>query len=135
MKAFGEKASVSALVSKRSIEIRDFDETVEKKEVMVWHGMALGRPAFIGSCRLFTRFSGVKIAVIQLTEADAAHLLQLGEMRIGCVECRIREHPGVARCFQCLGYGHMSRGCGNPDRKGACWRCGATGHVANCVIF
>ena len=39
-------------------------------------------------------------------------------------------HPEVARCFRCLGYGHGSQGCGHPDRKNACWRCGTTGHLA-----
>ena len=68
--------------------------------------------------------------MIQLAEADAARLLQLGKLRIGWVACRIREHVEVARCFRCLGYGHGSRGCSNLDRKNACWRCGGTGHLA-----
>ena len=88
--------------------------------------LALGIPAFEGSCRLFTRFGGVKTAVIRLAEADTAHLLQLGKLRIGWVMCRIREHVEVARCFRWLGYGDGSRGCSNPDRKNACSRCGAT---------
>ena len=128
--AVGERAQISALVSTRSLEIRDLDETVEKEEVVSALCLALGRPAFEGSCRLFTRFGGVKTAVIRLAEADAARLLQLGKLRIGWVACRIRGHVEVARCFRCLGYGHGSRGCSNPDRKNACWRCGATGHLA-----
>ena len=95
--------------------------------------MALGRPVLDGSCRLFTRFGGVKTAVIRPTEADATRLLQLGKVKIGWVARRIREHVEVVRCFRCLGYGHGSRGCCNPDRKDACWRCGTTGHLArNC---
>ena len=90
--AVGERAQISALVSTRSLEIRDLDETVEKEEVVAALCLALGRPALDGSCRLFTRFGVVKTAVIRLAEADAAHLLQLGKLRIGWVECRIREH-------------------------------------------
>ena len=67
---------------------------------------------------------------LRLAEADAVRLLQLSKLRIGWVECRIREHAEVARCYRCLGYGHGSRGCSNPDRKSACWRCSATGHLA-----
>ena len=54
--AVGKRAQVSALVSTRSLEIRDLDETVEKEEVVDALCLALGRPAFDGSCRLFTRF-------------------------------------------------------------------------------
>ena len=126
----GKVAQISALVSTRSLEIRDLDETVEKEEVVSALCLALGRPAFEASCRLFTRFGGVKTAVIRLAEADAARLLQLGKLSTGWVEYRIREHVEVARCFRCLGNGHGSRGCSNPDRKNACWRCGATGHLA-----
>ena len=68
--------------------------------------------------------------MIRLAETDAARLLQLGKLRIGWNACRIREHAEVARYFRCLGYGHGSRGCSNPDRKNACWRCSATGHLA-----
>ena len=128
--AVGERTEISALVSTSSLEIRDLDETVEKEEVMSVLCLALVRPAFNGSCRLFTRFGWTKTAVIRLAEADARCVLQLGKVRMGWVECRVREHVEVARCFRCLGYGHGSRGCGYPDRKNAYWRCGTTGHFA-----
>ena len=129
-RAVGERTEISALVSNRSLEIRDLDETVEKEEVMSALCLALGRPALDGSCRLFTRFVGVKTAVIRLAEAHATRLHKLGEIRIGWIACRIREHAEVARCFRCLGYGHGSRGCCNPDRRNSCWRCGVAGHMA-----
>ena len=50
----GERAQISALVSKRSLEIRDLEETVEKEEVVSALCLALGKPAFEGSCRLFS---------------------------------------------------------------------------------
>ena len=105
-----ENAEISARVSTRSLEIRDLNETVEKEEVVPVLCLALGIPVLYGSCRLFTSFGGVKTAVIRLDEADAARLLQLCKVRIGCVSCRINEHAEVARC-------HGSRGCDNPDRK------------------
>ena len=91
--------------------------------------LALGRPALDGSCRLFTHFAGVKAAVFQLAQADAARLLKLGKVSIRWVKCRIWEHVEVTRCFRCLGYGYGSRGCSNPDKKDACWKCGTTGHL------
>ena len=53
----GERAQISALVSIRSLEIRDLDETVEKEEVVSALCLALGRLALDESCRLFTSFS------------------------------------------------------------------------------
>ena len=81
--AVGERAQISALVSSRSLKIRDLDETVEKEKVVSALCLALGRAELEGSCRLFTRFGGVKTAVIRLAEVDAARLLHLGKLRIG----------------------------------------------------
>ena len=77
-RAVGERAKISALVSTRSLEIRDLDETVEKEEVVSALCLALGRPALDRSCRLFTSSGGVRTAEIQLAEADATRLLQMG---------------------------------------------------------
>ena len=82
-RAVRERAEILALVSMRSLGIRGLDETVEKEEVVSVLYWALGRPALDGSCRLFTRFAGLKTAVIWLAEADAARLLQMGKIRIG----------------------------------------------------
>ena len=68
-RAVGERAEISALVSTRSLEIRDLNETVEKEGVVSALCLALGRPALDGSCRLFTRFGWVKTAVIRLASA------------------------------------------------------------------
>ena len=78
-----ERAEISALVSTRSLEIRDLDETVEKEEVLSVLCLALGRPVLDESCRFFTRFGGVKTSVLWLAEADATRLLQLGKVKIG----------------------------------------------------
>ena len=41
--------------------------------------------------RLFKRFGGVQSAVVRLTEPDARSLLGLGKLRVGWVNCHIRE--------------------------------------------
>ena len=79
----GEKAEISALVSTRSLEIRNLDETVEKEEVVSVLCLALGRPVLDGSCRLFTRFGWVKTVMIRLAEEDGTRLLHLGKVKIG----------------------------------------------------
>ena len=86
---------------------------------------------------LVNRFLYSKTKTVRKVDLDASpgaegwkDVLQLGKIRIGWVVCRIRERTEVAGGFMCLGYGHGSQGCCNPDRKNACWRCGATGHLA-----
>ena len=104
--AVGQRAEVKSLVSKRSVEIRDLDETITRQDVVAALCVALGKPDLGHQCRLYKRFGGVQTAVVCLTEADAQSLLGLGKLGVGCVNCRIREHVEVARCFRCQGYGH-----------------------------
>ena len=47
------------MVSKRSLEVRDLDETVTRKEVVAALCNALGKPDLGDQCRLYKRFSGV----------------------------------------------------------------------------
>ena len=128
--AVGEKANVKSLVSKRSLEVRDHNETVTREKVDAVLCIALVKTDLGDQCRLYERFGGVQTAVIRLTESDARSLLGLGKLRVGWVNYRIREHVEFARCFRCQGYGHVSRGCALPGTKDACWRCGGASHVA-----
>ena len=98
--AVGEKANVKSLFSKRTLEVRDLDETVTREEVVAALCIALGKPDLGDQCRLYKRFGGVQTAVVPLTEADARSLLGLGKLRVGWVNCRIRQHFEVARCFR-----------------------------------
>ena len=129
-KAVGTRADVRTLVMTKVVEIRDIDETTTREEVAAALRKALGREELGVPCRLYSRFGGVRAAVVQLAEADAKSLLQLGRIRPGWVNCRIREHVQVPRCFRCLVYGHESRSCKSPSWKDACWRCGCATHVA-----
>ena len=69
--AVGEKAEIKSLVSKRSLEVRDLDETVTREEVIAALCITLGKPDLGKQCRLYKRFGGVQTAVVHLTEADA----------------------------------------------------------------
>ena len=50
--AFGEKANVKSLVSKRTLEVRDLDETVTREEVVAALCIALDKPDLGDQCRL-----------------------------------------------------------------------------------
>ena len=60
------------MVSKRSLEVRDLDETVTREEVVAALCIAMGKPNLGDQCRLNKRFSGVQTVVVRITEADAA---------------------------------------------------------------
>ena len=73
--AVGARAKIDALVSRRSLDIRDLDKTVEKEEVVAALAGALGTPDLDGHCWIQTRFGGVRTAVVRLADADASRLL------------------------------------------------------------
>ena len=50
--AVREKAEVKSLVSARSLEVRDLDETVTREEVVAALCIALGKPELVDQCRL-----------------------------------------------------------------------------------
>ena len=59
------------MVSKKSVEVRDLDETITREEVVAALCIALGKPDIWDQCRLYKRFGGAQTAVVCLTEADA----------------------------------------------------------------
>ena len=58
------------------------------------------RLAFIICRILYKRFGGVQTAVVPLVDTDAQRLLQLGKLRVGWMNCHIREHAEVTRCYR-----------------------------------
>ena len=84
--AVGGKAEVKSLVSKRSLEVRDLDETVTRKRLLPryasrWACQTSGTSA--GYSLVHNRFGGMQIAVVRLTEEDARSLLGLGGLGWG----------------------------------------------------
>ena len=63
--AVEEKAEVKSLVSKRSLEVRDLDETVTREEVVAALCIALGKPDHGDQCRLYKRFGDVQTTVVR----------------------------------------------------------------------
>lgn len=74
---------------------------------------------------------GNQIATVQANRATASKLAKTGRVRIGWVDCRVRERLGVLRCYRCLEFGHSSRDCQGPDRSNLCINCTQEGHKAN----
>ena len=130
-KAVGKQAKVSALTRKRLVEIKDIDETVTVEEVLEAVSKIIDVTAdqISNSCRVRRGYGGMQTATMLLGEEVAQKLIMAGNIKIGWVNCRIREKPQITRCYRCLGFGHISTACRGPDRSKACYGCGGNGHV------
>jgi hypothetical protein len=129
------KASIKMLITMRTLEIRDIDETAEKQDIVdaIKEQLQDKTPVDIG-CVLFKGYGGMQVALVSLPDAAADAIMEAGKVRVNLVNCRIRERTEVKRCLRCLGFGHMSSRCKGQDRKGCCWNCGEEGHTSkNCV--
>ena len=71
------------------------------------------------------------MAIITVGAREAAKLLEKGHLKVGWVSCRVRERLEVARCYKCLGFGHVANRCSGPDRSRFCFKCGGQDHRAN----
>ncbi|KAK9718508.1 hypothetical protein QE152_g23129 [Popillia japonica] len=77
---------------------------------------------------------GNQIATISASRATANAILKRGRIRIGWVDCRVRERIEVIRCFKCLEFGHTKNSCKGEDRSNHCLNCNQAGHQAkDCV--
>ena len=63
----------SGLVSKRSLEIMNLDETATREEVVVMLCITLGEPNLGDSCRMYKRFGGVETCTGR-GEKDVTHV-------------------------------------------------------------
>lgn len=124
----GEKGSVSNLEPKRTLEIVDLDCLTDEREVeaSLRRDFPDLREVKISLTRTNAREQ--KIAIIEVDEAVAAELLKQTKIKIGWVNCRVRNRVLVRRCYRCLGYGHIAVLCKGPDRSNLCYKCGHPGH-------
>lgn len=142
-KAVGDRAAVSTLKRMKKITIRDLDETVETQDVIdeVKNALDKADSNVDIQCRLNKSYGGCQVALIRTEERIADFLSKKGKIRIGLVNCRIREARTTTRCRKCLCYGHYESRCKGPDRRDLCLKCGNKGHKvkdcknpASCII-
>ncbi len=129
--ALADQAEVRTLSQEISLECRDLDEVTTKgdiRQALDDFGFKNLNESVIKSIR--KAYHSTQIAVISLPADLAYKLLKAGKLKVGWVVCRIRELNQPKRCFRCLEFGHMAKGCTNCDRSKLCWRCGETGHMA-----
>jgi len=130
-KTAGANVEVKSLQQKTMVEIRDLDQWTDGEEV----ACALVADTGVNRDELKVvsvskRFGGTQAALVTVPTAACQKLLAHGRIRVGLVNCRVRQGQMRVRCFRCLSFGHMSKECVGPDRSACCRRCGTSGHRA-----
>lgn len=128
--ALGEKAVVTTLETKCTLEIRDLDCLVDENEIQTALKQAEPDLAELKVKLTSENSRRQKAALVTINERAAKKLLDIGRIKIGWIYCRIRKRTEVERCFHCLGFGHIAATCKGPDRTKVCYRCGKLNHKA-----
>ncbi|CAH1107116.1 unnamed protein product [Psylliodes chrysocephalus] len=70
-----------------------------------------------------------KVATVELPREKAIRLTKMGTVKIGWVQCTVKERVAVARCYNCPDIGHIAVDCKKPKAKEeTCINCGEQGH-------
>lgn len=127
----GEDIEVRTLQQKALLEIRDMDQWVSQEEVI--EAVVLTTGANRDAVRMIglrKRYGGTQTALVVVPKVLCRNVLLQGRIRVGMVNCRVRQGVSRARCFRCLSFGYTSKDCDGPDRSKWCKRCGSQSHFA-----
>lgn len=130
-KSTGGVNVVRTLEQRTMLEIRDLDEWTNEEDVIeaVASATGAGRET-LKVISLRKAYGGSQIALVLAPTALCRNVVAHGRLRIGLVNCRVRQGVNRARCFRCLSFGHTSKDCKGPDRSKWCRRCGSQSHFA-----
>lgn len=131
-KSAGDGIEVRFLQQKSMLEIRDLDQWTMADEVT--DAVAVATGASRDTLRVISLrkgYGGVQTALVLVPTARCRNVVEHGRLRVGMVNCRIRQGERKIRCFRCLSFGHMSSQCKGSDRSQCCRRCGEVGHKAD----
>ena len=112
-----------------NIEIEDIDEATTKDDI--YEALCKELEANIEKTAIHSlrkAYKCTQTAMVQIPKDAAITLLKRGRLRIGWVNCRIREKVDPIKCFKCWAFGHKARECKGTDRSKCCLRCGEVGH-------
>lgn len=115
-----------------TLHVLDLDatNTTSTVENVVKNLIGLKEPQLVRVKSLRPTRDGNQIATLQVCKQDAKYLMGLGRIRIGWVNCRLRERMNIPRCYKCLEFGHRTRECKGEDRSDLCLNCMKPGHKA-----
>lgn len=133
-RTLGDSASIVTRTDEMTFEIRDLDELTSTADICDALGKSLESTIEVAAVKSIRKaYKGTQTAVVQLPMDLARKAVEYGKVRIGWVNCRIREKVEPKKCFRCWAFGHLARDCKGTDRSKRCRRCGEAGHVrADC---
>lgn len=125
------EAMTSHVVDKKVIHIKNLDNisTVEDIREAITSAIGTGSNKF--EVRALRPAYGQKQNVtIVMAKTDADKLINLRQIKIGWMNCKIVEREREVKCYRCWQYGHVKSNCNGPDREKLCVKCSQEGHKA-----
>ena len=135
----GNEAEVSGRSQEIELSIRDLEETTTEDDVKVALQKAAGSDIVVPRNwirALRPAYKGTQIASVKLPEEVARKVMgERGRIRIGLVNCPIKEVDRPRKCFKCWNSGHIAINCPSQiDRSSLCLKCGQAGHkIVQCA--
>ena len=129
----GSKIRTSGHKSETTIlEISNMDSLTTEEEIRKTLTEKINNSE-IGSkmdIRIKETANGTLIATIGAENETATKIKGIGKLKIGAVECPIKERSKIDRCYKCWAIGHTARQCKGPDRSKLCRNCTKENHIA-----
>nr|CAI5852386.1 unnamed protein product [Callosobruchus analis] len=102
--------------------------TLEDVADAIKGSMKVGHEAFVvRSAR--QAYGETQNFTVEAEAGVAEGLLAAKTIRLGLLNCEVRERINLIRCFRCKNLGHVQSQCTGPDRRDNCLRCGGKGHI------
>ncbi|XP_030757765.1 uncharacterized protein LOC115883538 [Sitophilus oryzae] len=113
------------------LHLKNLDEVTTIEEITAAICSALS----IEKCEVDVRglrpaYGGKQNATVIIAKDEANKLLQLGQIPIGWMNCKMAERQREIKCYRCWQYGHIKSQCEGPDRSSQCVKCSETAHKA-----
>ena len=129
----GNKAEVSGRSQAIELSIRDLEKTATVDDVKVALQKAAGSDIVVPRNwirALRPAYKGTQISFVKLPEEVARKVMgERGKIRIGLVNCPVKEINSPRKCFKCWNSGHIAINCSSEiDRSSLCLKCGQAGH-------
>jgi hypothetical protein len=112
------------------IHVKDIDELSTEKEIIeaLQKALNLKNDNELKITSIRPAYGCTQAATVMAPGDVAARMLQLSHVKIGLVQCRLRERVDVKKCYRCWMPGHLRKEYHGPERKGLCIKCGEEGH-------
>ncbi|KAG7191193.1 hypothetical protein KM043_013987 [Ampulex compressa] len=141
-----EEADIMCRTQELDLQIKDIEETTSKEKLRtalqkVIDDDGVVKPESIRSLRV--AYGETQTACVRLPVEIAHNAIgDRGKIRIGLVNCRIREVNRPLKCYRCWHSGHIGKKCTSEvDRSKLCMMYGGSGHKfvecnkeAHCVL-